>query len=80
MAVQGVNSFLMVAAYIGVNLAVFNLLPIPSLDGSKIVFCLIEWVFKKPVPRKVEAIIHTVGLVLIIAFAVLVDILQFARC
>lgn len=80
MAVQGVNSFLMVAAYIGVNLAVFNLLPIPSLDGSKIVFCLIEWVFKKPVPRKVEAIIHTVGLVLIISFAVLVDILQFARC
>lgn len=80
MAVQGVHSFLMVAAYIGVNLAVFNLLPIPSLDGSKIVFCLIEWVFKKPVPRKVEAVIHTVGLILIIAFAVLVDILQFARC
>ncbi|MGN1103866.1 MAG: M50 family metallopeptidase [Candidatus Coproplasma sp.] len=80
MAVQGVQSFLMVGAYIGVNLAVFNLLPIPSLDGSKIVFCLIEWVFKRPVPRKVEAVIHTVGLILIIAFAVLVDILQFARC
>ena len=80
MAVQGVQSFLMVGAYIGVNLAVFNLLPIPALDGSKIVFCLIEWVFKKPVPRKVEAAIHAVGLVLIITFAVLVDILQFARC
>lgn len=80
MAAQGVHSFLMVAAYIGVNLAVFNLLPIPSLDGSKIVFCLIEWIFGKPVPRKVEAVIHTVGLILIIAFAILVDILQFARC
>ncbi|MGN1373651.1 MAG: M50 family metallopeptidase [Candidatus Coproplasma sp.] len=80
MALQGVNSFLLVAGYIGVNLAVFNLLPIPSLDGSKIVFCLIEWAFKKPVPRKVEAVIHTVGLVLILVFAVLVDILQFARC
>lgn len=80
MAVQGLQNFLMVASYIGVNLAVFNLLPIPSLDGSKIVFCLIEWIFKKPVPRKVEAVIHTVGLILIIAFAVLVDILQFARC
>ena len=80
MAAQGVNSFLLVAAYIGVNLAIFNLLPIPSLDGSKVVFCLIEWIFKKPVPRKVEAVIHTVGLILIIAFAVLVDILQFARC
>ncbi len=79
-AVQGVQSFLQVAAYIGVNLAVFNLLPIPALDGSKVIFCLIEWLFKKPVPRKVEAVIHAIGFVLIVGFAVLVDILQFARC
>lgn len=79
-AVQGLQSFLQVAAYIGVNLAVFNLLPIPALDGSKVVFCLIEWIFKKPVPRKVEAVIHAVGFVLILCFAVAVDILQFVRC
>ncbi len=77
MAAQGVQSFLEIAAYIGVNLAVFNLLPIPALDGSKVVFCLIEWIFKKPVPRKVEAAIHVAGLVLIVGFAVLVDVLQF---
>lgn len=80
MAVQGFESFLQIASYIGVNLAVFNLLPIPALDGSKVIFCLIEWIFKKPVPRKVEAIIHAVGFVLILGFAVIVDILQFARC
>lgn len=79
-ASQGVQSFLEIAAYIGVNLAVFNLLPIPALDGSKVVFCLIEWIFRRPVPRKVEAAIHAVGFVLILAFAVLVDILQFAKC
>ncbi|MDE6691688.1 MAG: site-2 protease family protein, partial [Clostridia bacterium] len=79
-AVQGFQSFLQVAAYIGVNLAVFNLLPIPALDGSKVIFCLIEWIFRKPVPRKVEAIIHAIGFVLIIGFAILVDIMQFARC
>ena len=77
MASQGVASCLEIAAYIGVNLAVFNLLPIPALDGSKVVFCLIEWIFKKPVPRKVEAVIHAAGFVLILAFAVLVDVLQF---
>lgn len=76
-AAQGVQSFLEIAAYIGVNLAVFNLLPIPALDGSKVIFCLIEWIFKKPVPRKVEAAIHAVGFVLILGFAVLVDVLQF---
>ena len=79
LATQSVQSFMEIAAYIGVNLAVFNLLPIPALDGSKIVFCLIEWIFKKPVPRKIEAVIHTVGFILILAFAVLIDILQFIR-
>jgi len=79
-ASQSVQSFFEIAAYIGVNLAVFNLLPIPALDGSKVIFCLIEWIFRKPVPRKVEAIIHAVGFVLILGFAVLTDILQFARC
>lgn len=79
-ASQGVQSFFEIAAYIGVNLAVFNLLPIPALDGSKVVFCLIEWIFRKPVPRKVEAIIHAAGFVLILGFAVLVDILQFVHC
>lgn len=73
----GFKYALEIAALIGVNLAVFNLLPIPALDGSRIVFCLIEWIFKKPVNRKVEGIIHAVGFVLILAFAVLVDVLQF---
>ncbi|MGN1235314.1 MAG: M50 family metallopeptidase, partial [Christensenellaceae bacterium] len=71
------RSFLDMAALIGVNLAVFNLLPIPALDGSKVVFTLIEWIFRKPVNRKVEAIIHTIGLLLIFGFAIMVDILHF---
>ena len=71
------QNFFEISAYIGVNLAVFNLLPIPALDGSKVVFCLIEWIFRKPVPRKIEAVIHGVGFFLILAFAVVIDILQF---
>ncbi len=74
---QGFRYFLEIAGYIGVNLAVFNLLPIPALDGSKVIFTAIEWVRGKPISRKVEAIIHAVGFVLLLGFAVLVDILQF---
>lgn len=74
---SGMHDFLEVAAYIGVNLAVFNLLPIPALDGSKVIFCGIEWIFKKPVPRKVEAVIHTVGILLLLGFAIFVDVLHF---
>ncbi len=76
-AAMGLRYFLEIAGFIGVNLAVFNLLPIPALDGSKVIFTLIEWIRGKSVNRKVEAIIHTVGLLLLFGFAILVDILQF---
>lgn len=72
----GFNYFLEIAGFIGINLAVFNLLPIPALDGSRVVFCLIEWIRKKPVNRKVEGIIHAVGLVFLLGFSILVDVLQ----
>lgn len=72
----GFKYILEIMAYIGVNLAVFNLLPIPALDGSKVVFTVIEWIRGKPVNRKVEAIIHAVGLVLLFGFAIFVDLLQ----
>ncbi len=72
----GFNYFLEIAGFIGINLAVFNLLPIPALDGSRVVFCIIEWIRKKPVNRKVEGVIHAVGLVLLLGFSILVDVLQ----
>lgn len=75
-ASSGLMSFLNIAAFIGVNLAVFNLLPVPALDGCKVIFCLIEWIRKKPVNRKVETIIHFVGIIFLLGFAVLVDLLQ----
>ena len=75
-AASGWENFLNIAAFIGVNLAVFNLLPIPALDGCKVIFCLIEWIRKKPVNRKVEAIIHFAGIIFLFGFAILVDILQ----
>ena len=69
-------SFLNIAAFIGVNLAVFNLLPIPALDGCKVIFCIIEWIRKKPVNRKVETMIHFIGIIALFAFAILIDVLQ----
>lgn len=74
---SGLLSFLNIAALIGVNLAVFNLLPVPALDGCKIIFCLIEWLRGKPVNRKVESIIHFVGIIFLFGFAILVDVLQW---
>ena len=75
-ATSGLMSFLNIAAFIGVNLAVFNLLPVPALDGCKVIFCLIEWIRKKPINRKIETIINLVGIIFLFGFAILVDMLQ----
>lgn len=74
--IGGIRYLLNITALIGVNLAVFNMLPIPALDGSRVVFCLIEGIRRKPISRKVEGVIHTIGLVLLLLFAVFVDLNQ----
>lgn len=76
-ASYGIANFLNIAALIGVNLAVFNLLPIPALDGSKVVFTVIEWIRGKPINRKVEAMIHFIGIIVLFGFAILVDVLHW---
>lgn len=60
---NGFSSFVYLILVITVNLGVFNLLPIPALDGGRIVFQLIELIFRKPVPREIEAKIHAVALI-----------------
>ncbi len=74
--IGGLKYLFNIASLIGVNLAVFNLLPFPALDGSRVVFTAVEWIRKKPLNRRVEAIIHGVGLVLLLLFAVIVDLQQ----
>lgn len=58
----GFSSFVLLVQVITVNLGVVNLLPIPALDGGRIFFQLIELIFRKPVPREIEAKIHTAAL------------------
>ena len=72
----GFRGFLYLLGLMSANLAIMNILPLPALDGSRVVFTLIEWIFRKPVPRKVEAIIHTVGLVVLFGLTIVFDILN----
>ncbi|MBR2988570.1 MAG: site-2 protease family protein [Clostridia bacterium] len=69
------RNILLLLPLLASNLAIFNVLPIPALDGSKIVFAVIEWIRRKPVNRKVEAIIHTIGMLLLFGFVIVLDVL-----
>ena len=75
---SGIN-ILLIVAMLTVNLGIFNLLPLPALDGGRLFFMLIELVRGKPVPPEKEGIVHAIGLVLLLALAVVVcfnDILR----
>ncbi len=57
---------------ISANLGVMNLLPFPALDGGRLVFILIEAIFRKPVPKEKEAMVHMIGMALLMALMVFV--------
>lgn len=71
---DGWQGYLNWMALISLNLAIFNLLPIPALDGSHILFALIEFVRRKRIPVEREAIVHMTGFALLMALMVVVTI------
>lgn len=73
-ASQGIFNLLYFFAYISVNLGFFNLLPIPALDGSKILTSLYEMILKKPVNKNIEQKATIVGFVLLLGLIFVVTI------
>lgn len=72
----GFGNVLTLIVLISVNLAVFNLLPVPALDGCQMVFVIIEWIAGKPINRKVQSWINGIGLIVLIVLMILIDILK----
>ncbi len=78
-ASYSIAAFLQLVAFISINLGVINLLPLPALDGGRLVFLILEGIRRKPVPAKYEGYIHAAGLMLLLALMVYVtgqDILR----
>ncbi len=68
----GLNSLLTITVLLTMNLGIFNLLPIPGLDGGKFVFLVIEAITRKPIPRKIEERATVIGMTLLMALVVIV--------
>lgn len=71
-AKSGIVNVLFLLAYININLGVMNLLPFPALDGGRAFFILIEMITGKKVPVRIEGIIHTIGIILLLGLIVFV--------
>lgn len=68
---QGLAGLLALTALISVNLGILNLLPIPVLDGGQILFCILEMIFRRPVPVKAQEYATRVGIALLLALMIL---------
>ena len=63
-----------IAALLAINIGVFNLLPIPALDGSRIFFCLIEIMKGSPIDREKEGMVHFVGFMLLMGLTIFIAV------
>lgn len=78
-AQSGMLSLLHFFAFLSVNIGVVNLLPLPALDGGRIIFILLEALRRKPISRELETKIHQWGMMGLLALAALVTISDVMR-
>lgn len=78
-AKYGLVNLLYLMGFISVNLGVFNLLPIPALDGSRIVFLLIEALRGKPIDPEKEGYVHFIGFILLMLLMITVTYFDINR-
>lgn len=75
-----VMAFLQLLAFLSLNLALINILPIPALDGGRIFFFVIEKIIRRPIPARVAGVIHSAFFILFILFFIWItqrDILNY---
>ncbi len=64
---MGLSSIFQFVALLSINLAIINFLPLPALDGGRVLFIIIEKIRRRPVSQKIENIIHSIGFAILIA-------------
>ena len=67
-------------ALIAVNLGIINLLPLPALDGGRLIFLVIEMIRRKPVPPEKEGLVHMIGMIALLLLMVALTVSDIMRC
>ena len=73
-AAEGWLPLLELVAVLSVNLAVFNILPIPALDGGRLVFIWLEYILKRRIPAEVEQKVNSWGMAFLLTLMVLISL------
>ncbi len=68
------EQILSLGAFITINIGLFNLLPLPALDGGRLIFLIVELIRKKPVPPEKEGVVHFVGFAALMLFMVVITV------
>ncbi len=76
---EGFSPLFTLVALLSLNLAIINMLPIPALDGGRVLFLVIEAIRGKPIPAKKEALVHMIGFAILITLVVVISYFDIAR-
>ncbi|MDD6268803.1 MAG: site-2 protease family protein [Oscillospiraceae bacterium] len=71
---ERINSLLALTVFITINVGIFNLLPIPGLDGSRFMFMIIEGIRRKPIKKEREAMVHLIGMAVLFLFMIIITV------
>lgn len=76
---EGLRPLLGLAAFLSVNLGLLNLLPLPALDGGRLFFVFLEWLRGKRIPPEREALVHALGMALLLTFILIISYFDLAN-
>ncbi len=78
-ATSGFSTLLYLFVFISLNLGVMNLLPLPALDGGRILFTLVECVIRRPLNPKLEGYVHLAGMILLLGFMAVITVFDVMK-
>ncbi|RUA17959.1 MAG: RIP metalloprotease RseP [Clostridia bacterium] len=78
-AKEGWRNLFNLAAFLSINLGILNLLPIPALDGGRILFALAEIVSRRRIPPEKEALVHMAGFIILVGLMIIVTFMDISN-
>ncbi len=75
----GFAALVQILGFLSLNFAIINLIPFPGLDGSRVVFAIIEWIRRKPIPPQKEGLIHAIGFVVMLVLLIVITYRDIIR-